>query len=55
MQAYLSTFHVPDDYREQILKYHSKLESAYSDAEQEPQVIEGRLRRVKDLYEWGGA
>jgi len=53
LQAYLATFAVPEDYQARILEYHSQLESAYSDAEQERQVLEGRLRRVKELYEWG--
>ena len=49
---YLRTFHIPEDYRERILEYHRKLEAAYDDAEKERTAMEGRLKRLRELYEW---
>ena len=45
-------FHIPGDYQERILEYHRKLEAAYNDAEQERTVLEVRLKRLRELYEW---
>jgi hypothetical protein len=53
LEAYLAAFHVPGDYQERILEYHRKLEVAYDDAEQERSVLERRLKRLRELYEWG--
>jgi site-specific DNA recombinase len=53
LEAYLAAFHVPEDYQERILDYHRKLEAAYDDAEQMRAVLEARLRRLRELYEWG--
>ncbi len=53
LEGYLHTFHIPEDYQERILDHHRKLEAAYDDAEKERAVLEGRLRRLKEMYEWG--
>ena len=53
IRDYLGAFHIPKDYQERILEYHRKLESAYSDAERERAVLERRLMRLRELYEWG--
>ena len=36
-----------------ILEYHRKLEAAYDDVQKEQRALEGRLKRVRELYEWG--
>ena len=53
--AYLKAFTIPEDYQEKIIEAHRKLESAYADGDIERQraILETRLQRVKDLYEWG--
>ena len=53
IREYLAAFHIPKDYRERILEYHRKLESAYGDAEKHRAVLERRLKRLRELYEWG--
>ena len=50
--AYIGAFHIPEDYQERILEYHRNLEAAYNDAEQERAVLESRLKRLRELYEW---
>ena len=53
LEAYLAAFKIPGDYQHRILEYHRKLEVAYDDAEQERSVLDRRLKRLKELYEWG--
>jgi hypothetical protein len=50
--AYLKAFHIPENYQEKILEAHSKLEASYY-IENERKTLQGRLSRVKELYEWG--
>jgi hypothetical protein len=50
--GYLKAFHIPDDYQEKILEAHRKLQSAY-DVERQRSILQTRLERLKDLYEWG--
>ncbi len=50
--AYLTAFHIPDDYQEKILGAHRRLESAY-DVGKQRAVLEARLKRTKELYKWG--
>ena len=35
------------------MEYHRKLEIAYSDTERERDELASRLKRIKELYEWG--
>ena len=51
--AYLSTFHIPEDYQERIWEAHRKLETAYCDTEQEKAKLDGKLKRARELYQWG--
>jgi len=51
--AYLSTFHVPEDYQERIVEAHRKLEAAYSDSEEQRSQLELQLKRARELFEWG--
>ena len=51
--AYLTAFHIPENYQEQILDAHRKLEAAYDDHEDQKAKLERRMKRVKELYEWG--
>ena len=51
--AYLHTFHIPEDYLERILEYHRRLEEAYGESEKEQASLERRLKRLRELYEWG--
>ena len=53
IMAYLTAFHIPEDYQERILEAHRKLEAAYSDTEAKRARLERQLKRAKDLYEWG--
>ena len=50
--VYLRAFRIPEDYQEKILEAQSKLEASYS-VENERKALQGRLNRVKELYEWG--
>ena len=52
---YLENFIIPRDYQDRILETHRKLQSAYTNIEIEKgkAALEARLRRVKELYEWG--
>ena len=50
---YMRAFHIPQDYQARILEYQGKLEAAYSDAEDERSALESRLKRLRELYEWG--
>lgn len=49
---YLKAFRIPEDYQEKIIEAQSKLEASYS-VDNERKVLQGRLNRVKELYEWG--
>jgi len=51
--SYLTTFHIPEDYQQRILAAQQELEKSYSDAEAKKERLERRLKRVKELYEWG--
>ncbi|MCP4609019.1 MAG: recombinase family protein [Planctomycetes bacterium] len=53
IEWYLEHFHIPEDYKEQILEAHSQLRSAYGDIEAQKTALENRLARTKELYEWG--
>ena len=50
--AYLGAFHIPPDYQEKIIEEHRKLQSAY-DVEKQKAALEARMKRVRELYEWG--
>ncbi|MFC1994468.1 recombinase family protein [Chloroflexota bacterium] len=52
LAAYLGAFHIPPDYQKKIMEAHSNLQSAY-DSDKRKAALETRLRRVKELYEWG--
>ncbi len=51
--AYLSTFHVPADYRDQILALYTQAQASRSDEAAQRRQIETRLKRIKELYSWG--
>ena len=51
--AYLTAFHIPEDYLERILESHRRLEAAYDDQEERKAKLERQLKRSKELYEWG--
>jgi site-specific DNA recombinase len=53
IEWYLEHFHIPKDYQEKILEAHAKLQTAYSDKETQRAMLEKRLNRLKELYEWG--
>ncbi len=53
IQWYLSTFIIPNDYRERILEAHRRLEDAYDDIEKRRSLLEKRLQRLQEQYEWG--
>jgi DNA invertase Pin-like site-specific DNA recombinase len=40
IEAYLSTFHIPEDYQDRLLAVHRKLEEAYGNVEQEKAKLE---------------
>ena len=50
---YLEAFHIPEDYRHEVLELHRKLQSAFVDVDAERARLEARLQRIKDLYEMG--
>ncbi|MBM4462798.1 MAG: hypothetical protein FJ012_05605 [Chloroflexi bacterium] len=50
--GYLEAFHIPDDYQQKIMEAHTRLQSAY-DVDKQRSLLQTRLQRVKDLYEWG--
>ncbi|MDM7999668.1 MAG: recombinase family protein [Dehalococcoidia bacterium] len=49
---YLRVFNIPEDYRGRLLEVHKKLQSAY-DVDLQRSALEARLKRVKEMYEWG--
>ena len=51
--GYMHTFHIPVDYQGRILEYQRRLEAAYSDTESDRSAPESRLKRLRELYEWG--
>lgn len=53
LEEYLKAFHIPEDYQELLLEAHRKLESAYSNLEEERTNLVGRLKRTKRLFELG--
>jgi len=50
---YLENFTIPQDYQDKIIEAHRKLQSAYDDTEKDKAALESRLKRAKELYEWG--
>ena len=50
--VYLKSFSIPEDYQKKILEAHKQLESVY-DTENQQSALQGRLSRLKELYEWG--
>ena len=50
---YLENFTIPQDYQDKIIEAHRKLQSAYDDTEKHKAALESRLKRAKELYEWG--
>jgi hypothetical protein len=52
VKAYLDIFHIPEDYQEQILELHKKLQDNY-DVEKEQKQLKSKLHRLKELYKWG--
>jgi hypothetical protein len=51
--SYLNTFHIPEDYQQQILQAQQELEKAYSDTEAQKERLERQLKRTKELYVLG--
>ena len=51
--GYLKAFHIPEDYQEKILEAHRKFQSVYNDASKQKARLEARLKKIKELYEWG--
>ncbi len=50
---YLRRFMIPEDYQAQILTMYQHLQQAEGDTEGLRRELEGRLERIRDLYEWG--
>ena len=53
LTEYLTAFTIPEDYQQRILDAHSKLQAAYGKSNEQRLALERRLRRIKELYEWG--
>lgn len=53
IEAYLKTFHVPDDYQAIILENADRRSQNVEDSASRKANLERRLRRVRDLYELG--
>ena len=51
--AYLSTFHVPADYGDQMLAPYAQAQASRSDEAARRRQIETPLQRIKELYSWG--
>jgi site-specific DNA recombinase len=49
----LAAFALPEDWKGTILTEASRRQSGADDATQQRQQLDGRLRRLKDLYAWG--
>ena len=52
IQWYLENFVIPDDYREQILEAHRKLEQAYDDTDKQRARLKTALERLGERYDW---
>jgi DNA invertase Pin-like site-specific DNA recombinase len=52
LRDYLEMFVIPEDYQQQILDIHKKLQGSY-DVEKEQKQLQARLGRLKELYKWG--
>ena len=50
---YLHHFVIPEDHQAQILTMYQHLQQAEGDTEGLRRELEGRLERIRDLYEWG--
>ena len=50
---YLKTFHIPEDYQEQILKHYQASGSTHQDAEADRKRLKRQLERERDLYRMG--
>ena len=46
-------FIIPVDYKSRIMAMYDRLEQSKSDTEVTRRELEGRLGRIKKLYEWG--
>ena len=53
VSAYLHRFAIPEDCQARILELYRQLEHDQDDTERERAQLEGRLARIKKLYEWG--
>lgn len=53
IEWYLENFVIPQDYQKRILEAHQKLETAYNDLVKRRAILENRLAKIKELYEWG--
>lgn len=53
VRAYLQEFHIPEDYRDRIIKAHRKIRKASRNGTIERSKLESRLQRLKELYSWG--
>lgn len=49
---YLRRFAIPEDYQERIVEMYQHLQEVTDDSEQRRGQLEGRLKRIKKLYEW---
>jgi hypothetical protein len=53
IEWYLTTFIIPDDYKQRILEAHRKVTAAYNEIEDKCRELEASLARLKDQYHWG--
>ena len=53
VKEYLHNFIIPEDYKSRIMAMYDHLEQGNSDIEVKRRGLEGRLERMKNLYEWG--
>lgn len=50
---YLRRFIIPDDFQVRIMELYRNLEQIETDTEAKRKELEGRLERIKKLYQWG--
>jgi len=53
VSEYLRRFVIPEDYQARILALYRHLDPAMGDSESMKRELEGRLERIRKLYEWG--
>lgn len=53
IEWYLTTFIIPDDYKQRVLEAHRKVTAAYNEIEDKCRELEASLARLKDQYHWG--